>query len=622
MGKKTNDNPNLIYEYGLLAPIENEKELREEIRRAHKFKNGYIALRKEMYASLKALFLEMAGEEYREIVAKIAPLEKEKKQLQDEIKEIKKELRQKRVNAPKQRARIKEINLLLKPLMGDKKVISDRVTKDPYYQTRKKSIEKDYKKTKRNEYNCAHNDIYSGTRNLITNSSNQGGHKIRFKRWDGSAHLRIQVQLVEETEENKGQQKTIPLTQEILFGCKHTLVRVEPVSEGAWHPSVPRGDRRRLSRTVLSFRIGNLNKEGKPDPNGKTPLWAKFPMIMHRPLPEGAIIKEVHLLCEKVANREKWKVQFMLEIPPIPRRIDGPVLAIDVGWRQHPEGLLVGTCYDGTSYEKKILLSEIIDKMNHSDETLKSKRKIDFNETLDEFKTWLKEQKNLPEWLKERTSHIHLWKSQAQLASLVLQWLNTPESDRPENGDDMLDYLEEWRKYDLRDWQEEADNRKKAARWRRETYRIWAKDLAEKYSAVVFENIKISALAKRCNPEVEYDSQNQTARRQRVLASPGMLRLIIMTKFKSMGRRAITVPAAYSTRTCNCCGHRNKPFKNPGAKNQTCEKCGETWDRDENAARNLHQWGLEALAKPEEPEKEENDVENADLDDFDDDLAA
>jgi putative transposase len=67
-------------------------------------------------------------------------------------------------------------------------------------------------------------------------------------------------------------------------------------------------------------------------------------------------------------------------------------------------------------------------------------------------------------------------------------------------------------------------------------------------------------------------------------------------KAKWYGRQVSIVPTTFpSSQLCSYCRHRNTETKDLSVRQWTCAVCGETLDRDVNAARNILQEGLRIL---------------------------
>ena len=73
------------------------------------------------------------------------------------------------------------------------------------------------------------------------------------------------------------------------------------------------------------------------------------------------------------------------------------------------------------------------------------------------------------------------------------------------------------------------------------------------------------------------------------------LRMYIAYKAEREGVQVIYVPAAYTSKTCNCCKHIGKRngevFK--------CTNCGYSGHSDHNAAENIRSWGRSVVNRPE-----------------------
>jgi putative transposase len=61
------------------------------------------------------------------------------------------------------------------------------------------------------------------------------------------------------------------------------------------------------------------------------------------------------------------------------------------------------------------------------------------------------------------------------------------------------------------------------------------------------------------------------------------------------GRTFIKISPNYTSRDCSCCGHRHEVPMALNIREWTCTSCGTTHDRDENAAKNILQKGMNEL---------------------------
>jgi putative transposase len=80
-------------------------------------------------------------------------------------------------------------------------------------------------------------------------------------------------------------------------------------------------------------------------------------------------------------------------------------------------------------------------------------------------------------------------------------------------------------------------------------------------------------------------------------ASWGMFRQFLENKAESAGRQVIAVAPHYTSQKCSSCGEYVQ--KSLSVRTHVCPFCGYLADRDENAARNILQRGLQVLARTE-----------------------
>ena len=86
-----------------------------------------------------------------------------------------------------------------------------------------------------------------------------------------------------------GQPGTDGVTVVEALGCAHSFLRI------AVAPEAHRGGRRAGARKALVWL--------RVDSAGRSPVWAKVPIVMHRPLPEDGQIVTAWLLRRYVGQR-------------------------------------------------------------------------------------------------------------------------------------------------------------------------------------------------------------------------------------------------------------------------------------------------------------------------------
>jgi len=413
---------------------------------------------------------------------------------------------------------------------------------------------------------------YWGTKQIVEASVKQadqttdlwnkkGAHDPRFRRWDGSGILGVQIQS--------------PLYAETVFGS-NAYLRIDPVDEEAWcHPK--RSVRKKKSRTRFWMRIGS-------DEHRK-PIWACWTMIMHRPLPDGAQIKRASIVRRMVGQRQKWFVQIYVDDSKCKSASScgTGTVTIDLGWRKQKDGIRIGTWIGSDGRQGKFKLPmKVLEKMR-SERKLRKLRDKKLDAFRPQFEAWLRHNESiLPEWLSSRTKTVGRWRSQARFGALARQWRG-----RRFAGDKKgYEMIERWRYRDYHLWHYERGRSVKSRGWRDQLYCQFGAWLARQYGTVVWENFNIAKMAQR--PKLEDDYDNDKAREIRHTVAVGTFRDKIANAFASRGGRNRYVSAVNTTRTCHVCGLVDAFDAAASIKRvPPCPGCGALWDQDENAAINM-----------------------------------
>jgi hypothetical protein len=234
-------------------------------------------------------------------------------------------------------------------------------------------------------------------------------------------------------------------------------------------------------------------------------------------------------------------------------------------------------------------------------ESLASTRDTNFNAARDALDAWLRATTAaVPDWLREALTHLPRWRSPARLAAILWRWNGVfyrkgreipwqpfPGQEGPAGcgrfpGDeDIFPRLWAWRRQDrhLLDWQ--ANNREKAVRWRDDLYRRFARELTGRYHAVVFEKVNWRELQEEPAPDAEGGPLLTTHHR---IAAVGRLRQLVREKAGEYQE----VDPKHTTKRCHACGSL-EDFDAARELEHACSGCGEAWDQDDNAAKNLLQ---------------------------------
>lgn len=355
------------------------------------------------------------------------------------------------------------------------------------------------------------------------------------------------------------------------FGGTSTQLRID--RDGV-HPK-PMRDGSPRRGAVLSIRVASHKAK---------PVWATFPMVMHRDLPEDGDIRMATISRRRVGPNTKWTVEIVVGEPvraPSTSSIGG-AMAMDIGWRQRGDGSLKLASWvgeDGRGGEVT-LDTKMVSGIRKAQE-LSGLRKDKFNLILDATRDWVMANSTVcPGWLTTIASHMHNWRSIGRLAALARRW----RKERFEGDAVGYDLLEAWRYHDQHLWSWESSQREKSLGARREQYRVFAAERAREYDVLVIEDFNLAAKGIAQHKDMEKGPENLTARSNRQLAGVSILRLALVQAFLARGKKVVKVPPAFTSKRCNVC---KKITHLKAEERYVCEHCGSEWDRDENARANL-----------------------------------
>lgn len=588
------------YRYGLLKPTVNADLVSEQMLLAHRYRNKLIEIERDRRT------------EYRKLMGAqddIAPLEAEMAELVAKREEL---VQQRSAVRARTRAKsepvamkneIKAIGARMKALRAQLNEIRARLAQDEAIKDQARAINERAKtRAKEARATCG---VYWGTY-LIEEAAMDAARKAKnmpeFRRFNGYGRVCAQMQGGRPLSEVWAPTLDPGTTSTTASKPPNTLFYIHKPHPGAWDRDIiPRkGERRRAGRTKLALRIGS-GERGKP-------IWAEWPMIMHRPLPEGCRIKNATVTrAPRALGPDEWFVTIAVELPEaIPhhqRKIpEGGKVAINLGWCQRPDGgIRSGYLVGDDGWEQEVVVPPRVISALEKASRIRGYRDDNRNQLVAAFLKW-RDYLTItpPEWFVERTKHFEQWKSFRRLHDLALEWRkNRWEGDN--GGFALFDRFPTkemrtsrdwrsvgWRYRDHHLWRYEDGLRRHALGHRKETYRILAARLGERYRTLVIDDTDLS-LFKRS--EVEGKHRPAMIGHQQNLAAPSELRQALTNVY---GTRVVTTSATNGSVTCNGCGHQNEIGRTTPDRHITCSKCEARWDQDANACRN-------ALARSDAP---------------------
>ena len=572
-GSETDKNRTvLVRQYGLLTPLDWDQECQEHLWLQNKLWNTLVEI--DQTARGRYFALMSAEPDVEGIEVRLKTLKEEKDHLISEKKALRKEARKKAgVDTSAQDRRIAEISPEIRTLSKEAK------EKRAEARMRLKPELDRIEHARRSDVKAARNasGLWWGNYNAVCASyetarvrAMKSGAELKFHSFDGTGRFTCQIQ---------GGMSVA----EFFSGKTQALVSADPVSPDAfWHPS--RGARRRAARTVLRITVyTGKDESGKPFRR-----MLSFPMVVHREIPENATIKQVVVSRKRVGTEFRWSVTLTCTLPgsdlPGGGLAPSEACGIDLGWRLVPEGLRVATVASPFGIRHIVLPEKALKRMDHA-EDLKSRIDGELNRILLWFRAqWPALAPSFPDDLRDLfLRHVRAPKvSGRKLAGSILSWRDRHPDFRP----DLLPALEAWRKNNKRLTQEMDNLRDKIQAWRTDFYRNEAKRIAGEFAVIGLEDFDLREAATLETPEGEKTDQPAPARANRVRASVSDLRKWLRLQAAKTGATVVEVPAKDTTRGCWKCGHVNTSSE-PAVLVWTCNACGERWDQDENAARNI-----------------------------------
>lgn len=390
---------------------------------------------------------------------------------------------------------------------------------------------------------------------------------LRFHAWRDHAALTVRWQ------------QGLPMTK--LLAGRDTRAHLVPHPD---RPVRPGRARRGQWPALLRVRVASTGPR-------RAPLWLELPVLVHRPLPLEATVRQIVVRWREQARRGRWLISLVCDLPApagaaLVRPPGAGTIAIDIGWRRRPGGgLRVAAWCDDRGQTGEVVLPPRLLQALQKPEDLRSIRDQGFAPVHADLQAWLKQQPGLPDWLAAETTHVAQWRSPARLHRLLARW----RVQRFPGDAAIYARLEAWRLRDLHLWRWEAHGREQALGWRRHLYRQFAAEVVRRYAAIRLEAFDLRPVVTRGRHGGQADDLPAEARHMRFLAAPHTLRLALQHAAERAGVAIEPVPAAWTTQRCCACGALMAVDAAPTIA-IACPHCGAAHDQDLNAARNLLAW--------------------------------
>lgn len=529
-----------VYRYGLLAPTENGDLVRQQMRLGHRYQNDLIAIERGRRLAFAAV---MSSD------TRIAEAEAKITEIEAKITEAVERARQARV-ARRSKADTDETKAEIRALKASKAaaVLELRAIK-PLVQSdlRPRIAEVDARAHELQISARAHCGVYWGTYLLAEAAAEQAAKttkgELKFQRWDGSGQVSVQLQGGADIDD--------------VVGDSDTRIRWPEYVEGT----------RKAKRTELVMRVSS---------DKGAPVWARWPMVYHRPLPTNARIKRVIVSLRMRGPREEWSVEVTIDASTcrLRDRPDGGKVAVHLGWRKEASGnVRVATWLGDDGDTGTIECPERVLTGLEKSESLRSIR----DRNLDELRARLVSARDgWPEWLRDATSSLHQWRSPGRFVALAQRWKAAGVA--PEHASD-YGAIEAWRYNDHHLWRWEHDQRLNSTRYRREVYRIAVAALSKRYRRAILMEAEWAEMAKLPGIGEGAPDLPDEARAQRVETAP----YVLTEALHSAMTEVVWVDPSYLSQACRHCDHKDTG----DTWVRECTSCGKARDIDQAAVRTM-----------------------------------
>jgi hypothetical protein len=251
-----------------------------------------------------------------------------------------------------------------------------------------------------------------------------------------------------------------------------------------------RDSRVRLLDRMLWLRIGSDEH--------REPVWAKFPITLHRAIPSSASWKWVRVSCRHEGLMDRWSCEITVDdAAPLPRSLDKSLvgtIAVEWQWAPTPDGgIRVARWIDDFGESGEVVLSAYDVEDIRKPDGIRAVRDIIANDLRPKLSKAIREcDEPIPRWLADAANTMHLWKSPARLYELVDRW-RREKCDAARSAYEMLDA---WWLRDSHLYQYESSARRQALARRRDRYRCLAAQWSQRYRRVLLSDQDLSREAR------------------------------------------------------------------------------------------------------------------------------
>jgi hypothetical protein len=443
-----------VYQFGLRPPTSGDRLVREQLRAAHDYQNDLVAIERGRRSALRAV------DDTDEVHAAIETVKAATKSSRlAAVTALRAARREARGGAADEIARIDDLD---KSLRRDARALTTCFwgsyldVEARHMQSRQQPLYGDDTITP-NDPSFRHGPRW---RDSLPSGDPRGVWWLT----DGQLGVQLQKGLA---------------TRDALDGHDDTRVRL--VLDGK-----PGSRGRRYG--VLWLRIGS---------EGRDPVWAKWPIKLHRAVPDVAIWKWVRVSVARDGMRERWTCEITVDDPaPMARSLDrdlAGVIAVEWEWSAlESGGVRVARWADSRGATGEVVLpSRVVEGIRKPD-GMRAVRDLVLNEAQPNLARELRATKeSLPGWLREAANTLHLWRSHDRFRALEMRWRGHATMVPAAYA-----ILRAWVQRDAHLYYYEVGARGQALGQRREFYRLLAAEWARRYRTILMSDQDLSREAR------------------------------------------------------------------------------------------------------------------------------
>lgn len=444
----------LIRKYGLLDPIDWGSDCQDQLLLQNSLWNRLVRIERDAQAHSRQVL--SADPDYARLVAEIEGLDAEIAHLW-----------RARRSVDYGTAAANEIVAEVRALIGTRRQLAQRerllrATLRPRYAAPLLQVDIERKAAvKRARQDSG---LWWGNYNAVCNAYErararalQTGATLRFRAFDGTGRFRNQI--------------VGGMSVDDLFAGRHSQVCAANLPSGA-HTHPVRAERRRRSRTTLTATVYTVARERRN---------LTWPMIMHRPIPADARIKEIIVTRKREGLRFRWDAIFVCtrrdasaRSPQLPNSA-----RVSLALQETDEGAVhVATVSDSEGHAEHLYLPALLAKRATYIESLRTRAESRQNEMRERLSGWLATA-TFPAELDPLARQAARSASSLPLTQLALLW-----RAHPDFRSDWHETLEQWRRADKREYIEVTNLQQKTIGLRRQHYQCEARRLAERYGSI------------------------------------------------------------------------------------------------------------------------------------------